>query len=162
MVPSKCCQIFALSSTRTVRMKFGKYFFPMLCACIHNNGVTTGLVKMSDDVGSMFEKMSRLLETVNDAQEKERLMIGMTGVPDKDILNRFVRTRFIPRANCQQTRAPSTRSRQLSVIFSRVAVQFVEVASDLWRSTKREYKFTGERKMETAKRGMVSSSRGSR
>ncbi|XP_043517874.1 glutamyl aminopeptidase-like [Frieseomelitta varia] len=49
-----------------------------------------GLVKMSDDVGSMFEKMSRLLETVNDAQEKERLMIGMTGVPDKDILHRYL------------------------------------------------------------------------
>ncbi|KAF3424357.1 hypothetical protein E2986_07861 [Frieseomelitta varia] len=62
MVPGKCCQIFALSSTRT----------------------------MSDDVGSMFEKMSRLLETVNDAQEKERLMIGMTGVPDKDILHRMI------------------------------------------------------------------------
>ncbi|KAK1126499.1 hypothetical protein K0M31_005134 [Melipona bicolor] len=49
-----------------------------------------GLVKTSDDVGSMFERMSRLLETVNDAQEKERLMIGMTGVPDKDILNRYL------------------------------------------------------------------------
>lgn len=84
---------------------------------------------MSADVGSIFEKMSRLLETENDAQERERLMIGMTGVADKDILNRFVRPRFIPELIANK-RAPSTLS-QLSVIFSRVAVQFVEVTSDL-------------------------------
>ncbi|OAD61534.1 Glutamyl aminopeptidase [Eufriesea mexicana] len=49
-----------------------------------------GLVTLSDDVGSMFEKMSRLLEMQDDAEERERLMLGMTGVPDKDILNRYL------------------------------------------------------------------------
>lgn len=37
-----------------------------------------------------------------DVQEKERMMIGLTGCLDKDILKRFVRQRFILIANRQQ------------------------------------------------------------
>ncbi|XP_043581550.1 glutamyl aminopeptidase-like [Bombus pyrosoma] len=62
----------------------------MLPADIRSIVYSFGLVTMSADVGSIFEKMSRLLETENDAQERERLMIGMTGVADKDILNRYL------------------------------------------------------------------------
>lgn len=127
-MPSECCQIFGLSSTRTVKIKFRKYFlhalrmYPyFLLFTIICNSVTIGLVKMSDDVGSMFEKMSRLLETVNDAQEKERLMIGMTGVPNKDILNRFVRTRFIPKLIASE-RALLRRALASSLLSSRVSL----------------------------------------
>ena len=84
--------------------------------------MTIGLVKMSDDVGSMFEKMSRLIETVNDAQEKERLMIGMTGVPDRDILHRFVRTRFIPLKLIASKRALLRRALASSLLSSRVSL----------------------------------------
>lgn len=63
-----------------------------------------------------------------DVQEKERMMIGLTGVLDKDILKRFVR-RLIH--ELISNNFPSTIE-GLSVILSRVVVQFVEVASDLW------------------------------
>ncbi|CAK9820849.1 Glutamyl aminopeptidase [Anthophora plagiata] len=51
---------------------------------------TFGLVTVSNDAGSIFEDVSRLMVKQNDAQERERLMIGLTGIQDKDTLNRFV------------------------------------------------------------------------
>lgn len=63
-----------------------------------------------------------------DVQEKERMMIGLTGVLDKDILKRFVR-RLIH--ELISNNSPLTIE-GLSVILSRVVVQFVEAASDLW------------------------------
>nr|XP_034173930.1 glutamyl aminopeptidase-like [Osmia lignaria] len=49
-----------------------------------------GLVTLSDEVGSIFENMSRLLGKETDAQERERLMFGLTGFQDKNILNRYL------------------------------------------------------------------------
>ncbi|CAL7934472.1 unnamed protein product [Xylocopa violacea] len=49
-----------------------------------------GLATLSTDAGSIFERMSRLLARQTDAQERERLMIGMTAVQDKDTLNRYL------------------------------------------------------------------------
>lgn len=63
-----------------------------------------------------------------DVQEKERMMIGLTGVLDKDILKRFVR-RLIHELISNNS---SSTIEGLSVILSRVVVQFVEAASDLW------------------------------
>lgn len=74
-----------------------------------------------------------------DVQEKERMMIGLTGVLDKDILKRFVRQRFIRKLIANNS---SSTIRDFSVILSRVAVQFVEAASDL--SAFLEYKFIVE------------------
>lgn len=72
--------------------------------------------------------MSQRLKMEQDVQEKERMMIGLTGVLDKDILKRFVR-RLIH--ELISNNSPSTIE-GLSVILSRVVVQFVEAASDLW------------------------------
>lgn len=72
--------------------------------------------------------MSQRLKMEQDVQEKERMMIGLTGVLDKDILKRFVR-RLIH--ELISNNFPSTIE-GLSVILSRVVVQFVEAASDLW------------------------------
>ncbi|XP_076239351.1 glutamyl aminopeptidase [Calliopsis andreniformis] len=49
-----------------------------------------GLVTQLDDVGSIFENMSRLLARESDAQERERLIIGLTSIQDKDTLNRYL------------------------------------------------------------------------
>ncbi|KOC70006.1 Glutamyl aminopeptidase [Habropoda laboriosa] len=50
-----------------------------------------GLVSLSnDEAGSILEQVSLLLAKQNDAQERERLMIGLTGVQDKDTLNRYL------------------------------------------------------------------------
>ncbi|XP_076628458.1 glutamyl aminopeptidase [Colletes latitarsis] len=49
-----------------------------------------GLVTHSDDIGSIFENMSRLLATETDAQERERLTKGLTNVRDKGALNRYL------------------------------------------------------------------------
>lgn len=72
--------------------------------------------------------MSQRLKMEQDVQEKERMMIGLTGVLDKDILKRLVR-RLIH--ELISNNFPSTIE-GLSVILSRVVVQFVEAASDLW------------------------------
>ena len=72
--------------------------------------------------------MSQRLKMEQDVQEKERMMIGLTGVLDKDILKRFVR-RLIH--ELISNNFPSTIE-GLSVILSRIVVQFVEAASDLW------------------------------
>lgn len=70
----------------------------------------------------MFEKMSRRLEMQDDAEERERLMVGMTGVPDKDILNRFVSQRFIRQLIASNARSFATRS---SLLSSRVSLSYL-------------------------------------
>ncbi|XP_053979682.1 glutamyl aminopeptidase-like [Hylaeus volcanicus] len=67
--------------------KDGKQTLP---ADIRSIVYTFGLVTQSDDVGSIFENMSRLLAMENDAQERERLIIGLTAIRDKDTLNRYL------------------------------------------------------------------------
>ncbi|KZC03967.1 Glutamyl aminopeptidase [Dufourea novaeangliae] len=52
---------------------------------------TFGLATQTSDVGSIFESMSRLLARETNVQERDRLMIGLAGVQDKGILNRYLR-----------------------------------------------------------------------
>ncbi|XP_016915887.1 glutamyl aminopeptidase-like [Apis cerana] len=42
------------------------------------------------DVASIYKNMSQRLKMEQDVQEKERMMIGLTGVLDKDILKRYL------------------------------------------------------------------------
>ncbi|XP_026670128.1 glutamyl aminopeptidase-like isoform X2 [Ceratina calcarata] len=49
-----------------------------------------GFVLLSNDTDSVYEHMSRLYKEQTDAQEKERLLTGMTGLQDKDALNRYL------------------------------------------------------------------------
>lgn len=64
------------------------------CRFLYNN-VERYIGLFTRDVGSIYTNMSQLLKMEQDVQEKERMMIGLTGVLDKDILKRFVRQRFI-------------------------------------------------------------------
>lgn len=107
---------------------------------VYNNNRTKGCLGLfTRDVGSIYKNMSQRLKMEQDVQEKERMMIGLTGVLDKDILKRFVRQRFIRKLIANNS---SSTIRGFSVILSRVAVQFVEAASDL--SALLEYKFIVE------------------
>lgn len=67
---------------------------------VYSNVERIGL--FTRDVGSIYKNMSQRLKMEQDVQEKERMMIGLTGCLDKDILKRFVRQRFILIANRQQ------------------------------------------------------------
>lgn len=64
------------------------------CRFLYNN-VERYIGLFTRDVGSIYTNMSQLLKMEQDVQEKERMMIGLTGVLDKDILKRFVKQRFI-------------------------------------------------------------------
>lgn len=57
---------------------------------IHDNAPPIGLATLPNDTRDVFERITKMLKEQRDAEEKERLMIGLAGVQDKDILHRFV------------------------------------------------------------------------